>query len=425
MRFIRKYFKFSLKSTIVESHLESLTISLKGFRHRKNIIALISQVLKSNKIMILNSLNFFLKTNMLHLSILKKLRVNYKLNLVNFRNQLFSIITKKRFVNDCLKIMIKSGSKGSRNNSLQMVGLLGIQNIVYESVNLRKYNLKLCFKPLAFSTNENFSYIDSCFFDGLSYNYFFVHTIAGRESTVESSIKTSDTGYLSRKLNLTISCAFLHYDNTLRNTNGEILVLNSRNETIALYLNKFFKIGFEKVKLITHFQDKVLDNIKKSSHFNFNIIRFQKILINSSIRNINFMSILFQSRFQKNSIILNSIQPKSFLYFSLFFLLRKDIELKKFIKKTLLRCLCVNRDSIYYLIKIVLKRLFKTSSCYGDSVGVSCAQSISEPCTQMTLKSFHFTGSSKRDISCEFIKLKRLLNISPVYISTIKIRKIK
>lgn len=141
------------------------------------------------------------------------------------------------------------------------------------------------------------------------------------------------------------------------------------------------------------------------------------------------MSILFQSRFQKNSIILNSIQPKSFLYFSLFFLLRvnyllpqKDIELKKFIKKTLLRCLCVNRDSIYYLIKIVLKRLFKTSSCYGDSVGVSCAQSISEPCTQMTLKSFHFTGSSKRDISCEFIKLKRLLNISPVYISTIKIR---
>lgn len=92
---------------------------------------------------------------MLHLSILKKLRVNYKLNLVNFRNQLFSIITKKRFVNDCLKIMIKSGSKGSRNNSLQMVGLLGIQNIVYESVNLRKYNLKLCFKPLAFSTNES------------------------------------------------------------------------------------------------------------------------------------------------------------------------------------------------------------------------------------------------------------------------------
>lgn len=48
----------------------------------------------------------------------------------------------------------------------------------------------------------------------------------------------------------------------------------------------------------------------------------------------------------------------------------------------------------------------------GEAIGVVTAQSIGEPCTQMTLKTFHFAGISSMNITLGVPRIKEIINAS-------------
>ena len=50
----------------------------------------------------------------------------------------------------------------------------------------------------------------------------------------------------------------------------------------------------------------------------------------------------------------------------------------------------------------------------GTAVGAICAQSIGEPGTQMTLKTFHFAGVASMNITLGVPRIKEIINASKV-----------
>ena len=46
----------------------------------------------------------------------------------------------------------------------------------------------------------------------------------------------------------------------------------------------------------------------------------------------------------------------------------------------------------------------------GEAVGVICAQSIGEPSTQMTLKTFHFAGVASMNITQGLPRINEIIN---------------
>ena len=48
----------------------------------------------------------------------------------------------------------------------------------------------------------------------------------------------------------------------------------------------------------------------------------------------------------------------------------------------------------------------------GTAVGAVCAQSIGEPGTQMTLKTFHFAGVASMNITLGVPRIKEIINAS-------------
>jgi DNA-directed RNA polymerase III subunit RPC1 len=59
---------------------------------------------------------------------------------------------------------------------------------------------------------------------------------------------------------------------------------------------------------------------------------------------------------------------------------------------------------------LCLKKLSKALTEPGESIGALTAQSIGEPATQMTLKTFHFAGISSMNITQGVPRVNEIIN---------------
>nr|GME20946.1 RNA polymerase III large subunit [Ipomoea batatas] len=115
-------------------------------------------------------------------------------------------------------IMSQCGSKGSVINISQMIACVGQQ-----SVGGRRAPNGFMDRSLPhFPTKSKFpaakGFIASSFYDGLSVTeFFFFHTMGGREGLVDTAVKTADTGYMSRRLMKALEDLSILYDRTVRN----------------------------------------------------------------------------------------------------------------------------------------------------------------------------------------------------------------
>ena len=65
--------------------------------------------------------------------------------------------------------------------------------------------------------------MQNSFYSGLTPTEFFFHTMGGREGLVDTAVKTAETGYMQRRLVKSLEDLVLHYDNTVRNSNNEVI----------------------------------------------------------------------------------------------------------------------------------------------------------------------------------------------------------
>jgi DNA-directed RNA polymerase II subunit RPB1 len=58
---------------------------------------------------------------------------------------------------------------------------------------------------------------------GLTHQEFFFHAIGGREGLIDTAVKTSETGYIQRRLVKAMEDIMVKYDGTVRNSLGDVI----------------------------------------------------------------------------------------------------------------------------------------------------------------------------------------------------------
>lgn len=119
--------------------------------------------------------------------------------------------------------MVDSGSKGGAQNITQMVGLLAQQLIEGKRVQYTLQDRTLPHFARYDDGVESRGFVEHSFVDGLMPAEFFFHAQAGREGLIDTAVKTSDTGYIQRRLMKTMEDQHVEYDGTVRNVTGSIV----------------------------------------------------------------------------------------------------------------------------------------------------------------------------------------------------------
>jgi len=335
-------------------------------------------------------------------------------------------------------MIVNSGSKGTLINISQMISCLGQQNVDgkripygFDSRTLPHFN--------KFDDSPNArGFIENSYISGLTAPELFFHAMGGRIGLIDTAVKTSQTGYIQRRLIKGLEDLKVEYDMTVRNNKGKIVqfaygddgfdstrvenqvipLVGMSIEDIYVYydivgindqhndlLDVYSKGTVTRVKKqrpptkekCQAYIEKMIDarkNLVESVFRNKNEntvklpVSFQNIIANIQGQlNLNANSIvditpleafdLFEEYFEKLKR-LHYVQPKSLfevLYY--FYLTPKDLLInKRFHRKAL----------IMLLETVVLK--YKQAIVHpGEMVGVVAGQSIGEPTTQLTLNS--------------------------------------
>ena len=120
-------------------------------------------------------------------------------------------------------IMAKTGARGNMLNLGQMSACVGQQAVRGQRIQ-RGYRNRVLpfFKPGDLSA-EAHGFVDSSFRIGLNPIEFFMHAAGGREGLVDTAVRTSQSGYMQRRLVNALQDISSCYDKTVRNAAGEIV----------------------------------------------------------------------------------------------------------------------------------------------------------------------------------------------------------
>jgi DNA-directed RNA polymerase subunit A' len=122
-------------------------------------------------------------------------------------------------------MMARSGSRGSMLNLTQMAANVGQQTVRGERI-LRGYFERTLphFKRGDLGAAAR-GYVYSSFKRGLNPLEFFFHAMGGREGLVDTALRTSQSGYMQRRLINALQDLHVEYDGTVRTADDKIVQL--------------------------------------------------------------------------------------------------------------------------------------------------------------------------------------------------------
>lgn len=158
------------------------------------------------------------------------LRESYVMRSLASARDLGMVIAKNaiRKDNNFMKTIL-SGAKGDYFNICQITGLLGQQDINGERVKmLISNNKRTLYHYPHIPKNEDMLYesrgfIRNSFIHGLNPREYWFHSITGREGIISTSMRTSTSGYVQRRMVKVAEDVQVMYDNTVRNSANSII----------------------------------------------------------------------------------------------------------------------------------------------------------------------------------------------------------
>jgi DNA-directed RNA polymerase II subunit RPB1 len=359
-------------------------------------------------------------------------------------------------------ILVTSGSKGSTLNIAQMISCLGQQNVDGKRIPYGYNNRTLPHYTKYDDSPEARGFVEDSFIQGLTPQELFFHAMGGRIGLIDTAVKTSQTGYIQRRLIKGMEDIYVAYDMTCRNNMGKIIqykygddgfdttkvesqslqLVNMTIEDIYTYnqipssKNKIFKTIFtnETFKKISK-QSKDLDMRIKTEIDNMILARNEiiskifkftnenKIFIPIHFNNI-INNVKNQLHLQQTSLV--DITPlecyellDNYLNKMNNFHYNEPCKLFKYVfyyylsPNKLLIDYRFNKNSIIYLLELIVTYYKKSVVNPGEMVGMIGAQSIGEPTTQMTLNTFHFAGvASKSNVTRGVPRIEECLSLT-------------
>ncbi|HUW86064.1 MAG TPA: DNA-directed RNA polymerase subunit A', partial [Methanoregula sp.] len=120
-------------------------------------------------------------------------------------------------------VMAVSGARGSMLNLTQMAGCIGQQSVRGERI-VRGYDDRtLPHFRKGDRGSDAHGFIAHSYKGGLNPTEFFFHAIGGREGLVDTAVRTSQSGYLQRRMINALQDLKVAYDGTVRSTGGRII----------------------------------------------------------------------------------------------------------------------------------------------------------------------------------------------------------
>jgi DNA-directed RNA polymerase subunit A' len=260
-------------------------------------------------------------------------------------------------------VMASTGARGSTLNIGQMTAALGQQSIRGKRIQKGYHNRALShFRPNDANPDAK-GFVKSNYRDGLSPLEFFFHAMGGREGLVDTAVRTQQSGYMQRRLINALEHLKIEYDQTVRDPHGNIIQ----------YL----------------YGEDGIDPAKSDHGEAVNISRL-----------IEAESVIDEGRKATEEVIKG--------------ILAKYAEnLNPRMKVNLEKALTENRlskEGVEKVMKKVLDLIWRAMAEPGEAVGVVTAQSIGEPGTQMTLRTFHFAGVKERNVTLGLPRLIELVD---------------
>lgn len=359
-------------------------------------------------------------------------------------------------------IMVNAGSKGSDLNISQMISCLGQQNVDGKRIPYGFEDRTLPHYTKYDDSPNARGFVENSFIGGLNPDELFFHAMGGRVGLIDTACKTSQTGYIQRRLIKGLEDLMVHYDMTVRNNKNKIIqysyggdnfdpvrvesqqvpFVNMTIEEIyghyqmpndyskdSLYGTLYTKQAYSKFKrqkpeldkkckfyidFILKARDdviaKIFNRLYKPSvnvpvsftHIINNIAGNQEENVIIDITPLEVFEII-ESNFEKLNL-LNYCKPNELfkvLYF--YYLSPKELLMHK----------RLTRKSVDILITIINNAYKKALVAPGEMVGMIAAQSIGEPTTQLTLNTFHFAGvASKSNVTRGVPRIEEILSLS-------------
>ncbi|CEL07652.1 Putative DNA-directed RNA polymerase [Aspergillus calidoustus] len=355
--------------------------------------------------------------------------------LQTMENQLSGILSKVRQQagDECIAqlskynsplIMATSGSKGSSINVSQMVALVGQQIIGGQRVQDGFQDRTLPHFPKNARQPPSKGFVRNSFFSGLTPYEFIFHAMSGREGLVDTAVKTAETGYMSRRLMKSLEDLSTGYDDTVRNSSQGIVQ---------------FQYGDDKLDPVD------MEGKAKPVHFDRTFIHAESTTYENDERSLSPAEIMdvCEEMLSKERA---KLVRKDLMGTELAYMDRTDHGIDQFesardFLESIQQYVSTKADKLISrggdghgsderslkglnhtgkltektlrtFITECLMKYKKAQVEPGHAVGAVGAQSIGEPGTQMTLKTFHFAGVAGMSITQGVPRIKEIINAS-------------
>jgi DNA-directed RNA polymerase subunit A' len=259
-------------------------------------------------------------------------------------------------------VMTRTGARGSSLNIGQISACVGQQSVRGKRI-LRGYlGRALPHFRSGDATPKARGFVYSSYTKGLDVIEFFFHSMGGREGLVDTAVRTQQSGYMQRRLINALEHIRLEYDGTVRNSAGDIIQFQYGEDGVDPAKSdhgKAVNVG------------RLVDQLKIS-------------------RERGKPSSPEQIKVQLKEVATQLIPILS-------------SELKENLTKADLSTAGVNKA-----ISLTVEHYKRALMEPGEAVGIVAAQSIGEPGTQMTLRTFHYAGVREQNVT---LGLPRLIEI--------------
>ena len=333
-------------------------------------------------------------------------------------------------------LMAKCGSKGSNINVSQMVASVGQQMIGGARVADGFHHRTLPHFPKAARQPASKGFVSNSFFSGLTPSEFIFHAMSGREGLVDTAVKTAETGYMSRRLMKSLEDLSAQYDDTVRNSSGTVVQFQYGDDNLdpvdmegkarPVHFDRTFShavastwdnneptLSPGEVRMHTEavlnaernkYPRYKLDDVTKLDYRDKSDVGIdQKESMRDFLDNVQDYIFKKAEKLEKTLMHLGIAQPN---------VPREERDLDRYsladgIAK-------MSQRALDTFITLCLTKYHRSRVQPGHAVGAIGAQSIGEPGTQMTLKTFHFAGVAGMSITQGVPRIKEIINASSI-----------
>ncbi|KJE89904.1 polymerase II polypeptide A [Capsaspora owczarzaki ATCC 30864] len=366
------------------------------------------------------------------------------------------------------RLMAVAGSKGSVLNISQVIACVGQQN-----VEGKRIPFGFRFRTLPHFVKDDYGpesrgFVENSYLKGLTPSEFFFHAMGGREGVIDTAVKTSETGYIQRRLVKCMEDVMVKYDGTVRNSLGDVIQfvygedgldgahLEFGNQPILAPNNDRFNSLYKyddktlnelSVRLTPEIYENVMTvEMQDALEREFNQLATDRTLLRALFPTgsgmldaavpVNVPRLIWNAqktfnidkrhqsdlhpvaviegvrRLTENLVIVKGSDPISveaqnnaICLFGIH--LRSVLNSKRVLLEHRL-----HSQAFEWLLGEIESRFQQAKVEPGEMVGALAAQSLGEPATQMTLNTFHFAGVSAKNVTLGVPRLRELINVS-------------